>query len=227
MSIKIPHMFSDYHTFKEFVQQNLDGLYGHGKGDPWQEFCKNLVPLTDLGRRFPYLKDNSRKTRDGGWDIIGETNDGRESLYIQCKYNVSDINTFDGVISSWASIVGLSNGQMTLEGMVNERSDLHFCIITLNDLNSQIIGRYTKSNRAGIYHYKRWVDQGRLSIIDGPMIWHLLKDLYIKAYTPSKPQILSFVSGYVTFNNVYLGIVADSEIRRIHRENGDAIFSRM
>lgn len=64
-------MFKTYAAFQRFIEGQLEGLYGHGKGDPWQEFTLKLMPLTSFGKKFQNYKANAKKTRDSGWDVRG------------------------------------------------------------------------------------------------------------------------------------------------------------
>ncbi|MBZ0301357.1 MAG: AIPR family protein [Anaerolineae bacterium] len=56
------------------------------------------------------------------------------------------------------------------------------------------------------------------------MVWRLFRNWYLKSFGDPQPQTLHFVCPYTKFENVYLGVLAASEIRRIYEETGDAIF---
>src|SRR5262245_39419691 len=112
-------MLSSFAAFQQHIDAQMEGLSGHQIGDPWQEFSKGLIALTDLGKEFPVLRNNPRKTRDKGWDILGTRGeDEKEKLYIQAKFKVNDRNVLEGVISDWVALAGIPDGQLTLEGIV-------------------------------------------------------------------------------------------------------------
>ncbi|MBZ0301358.1 MAG: hypothetical protein K8J31_16545 [Anaerolineae bacterium] len=126
MSTVIPDVLSNYAAFQQWIEGQMSGLQGHDKGNPWQEFAKHLVPLTDFGKNFQNFKDNPRKTHDKGWDIKadGTSDHDTRTLFTQTKFKMPSQNDLDAVISSFVPLAGVKEGQMPLSGMAVDREDV-------------------------------------------------------------------------------------------------------
>jgi hypothetical protein len=222
----IPEILSSYSLFSQWIEGNLSELKGHDKGDPWQEFTKKLIPLTDLGKKFHKFKDNPRKTRDNGWDVkaIHIDEEKTDTLYIQAKFKLVSQNDLDSVISSFVPLAGVDANQLMFSGMSVDRYDVSFAICTLSDIQSAIIPNFERSGKPTVSYFKQWISEGRLTIVDGPTIWKMYREYYLKAFAEPQEQILSFACPPTHFANVYLGILAASELRRIYNNTGDSIF---
>ncbi len=224
MNTNFPPILSSYGAFRQHVEGQLKGLQGHGKGDPWQEFTKRLIAVTPFGNRFGPPRDNPKKTRDKGWDISARDEDAKDTLYIQAKYSVNDVNELDGVISSWVPLAGIDEGQLPLENFRGDNAKICFALVTMSDLHSNIVPRYRESRRPPAIYFNMWLDEERVCIIDGPMIFDIFRDHYAKTFAEPQTQILHFASKHVHFDGVWLGVLAASELRGIYETARDSIF---
>lgn len=171
MDQKLPSILSSYGAFRQHLEGQLKGLSGHAKGDPWQEFAKRLVPLTDFGKPFGALRNNPKKTRDKGWDIFGKDEDTKSTIYVQAKYSVPDINELESVISSWVPLAGVVEGQLPFDELGGGNANVYFALVTLSDLHSAILPRYRESRRPAVTYFDMWIAEKRVVIIDGPVIY--------------------------------------------------------
>jgi hypothetical protein len=226
MANEIPDMLMSYAAFQQWIEGRLSGLSGHDKGDPWQLFSKELLPLTDYGKSFYKFRDNPRKTRDHGWDIqgMGVDENAHTTLYVQSKFKMPSQNDLDSVISNFTPLAGVPEGQLPLGGMIVDRQDIFFAITTISDLQTSIVPNYLRSGKPSVMYFKQWLLEKRIEIIDGPVIWKLFRDWFVKSFGSTQAQTLNFVGSYAKFENVYLGVIAASEVRRIYHETGNAIF---
>lgn len=224
MDQRLPSILSSYSAFRQHVEGQLKGLQGHAKGDPWQEFTKRLMPLTEFGRTFGALRDNPKKTRDKGWDIIGKDEDTKATLYVQAKYSVNDVNELESVISSWVPLSGVNEGQLPLDDFSVGNSNKYFALATMSDLHSAILRRYRDSQRPAAVYFNIWLRENRVAIIDGPAIFSIFHEQYAKTFASPQTQTLQFTSKHVHFANVWLGVIAASELRRIYDLARDSIF---
>lgn len=224
MNQNLPPILSSFSAFRQQIEGQLVGLQGHDKGNPWQEFTKRLTPITLFGGRFGSLRDNPKKTRDKGWDLTGRDAESNAILYVQAKYAVNDVNDLDSVISSWIPLAGIGEGQLPLEDISGGKANVCFALVTMSDLHSSIVPRYKESKRVPATYFNSWLRENRLAIIDGPSIYNIFREQYVKTFAEPQTQVLHFVSKHIHFANVWFGILAASELRKIYESAKDSIF---
>src|SRR6266545_2003544 len=225
MTTNYPPILSSFGAFHQHIEVQLKGLLGHAKGDPWQEFSKKVMPITEIGSEFQTYRDNPKKTRDKGWDIIGKDDD-KKTIYVQAKYTVANVNELDSVVSNWVPLAGINPGQLPL-GLENpdvESTKTLFALVTISDLHSAILKRYLDSQRPSARYLKGWLEEKRAAIIDGPAVYNLFKENYSKNFSKPQDHTLTFVTKHIHYGNVWIGVVAASELKRIYEIARDSIF---
>jgi hypothetical protein len=225
MTTNYPPILSSFGAFHQHIEGQLKGLLGHAKGDPWQEFSKKIMPITEIGGEFQTYRDNPKKTRDKGWDIIGKDDD-KKTIYVQAKYTVDNVNELDSVVSNWVPLAGINPGQLPL-GLENPDVDSAktlFALVTTSDLHSAILKRYLESQRPSARYLKDWLEEKRAAIIDGPTIYSLFREHYTKSFSKPQDHTLSFVTQHINYGNVWIGVIAASELKRIYKIARDSIF---
>jgi len=170
------------------------------------------------------LRDNPKKTRDKGWDVTGRDEDTKSTIYVQAKYSVGDINDLESVVSSWVPLAGIEEGQLPLDDFMGGNANVYFALVTMSDLHSTIVPRYRESRRPAAIYFNMWLGEQRVIIIDGPMIFNIFREQYAKTFADPQTQTLRFVSKHVHYANVWLGVLASSELQRIYDSARDSIF---
>src|SRR5258708_28686821 len=79
----LPEYLRSYDALSQYFRGQLDGINTTEKGDRFAHAVAKLVPQTAMGMEFDLPSLNSRKSRDGGIDLIAKGEN--KNLYIQSK----------------------------------------------------------------------------------------------------------------------------------------------
>lgn len=233
--IEFPQYLESYGSFFSHLQNQFESMATHEKseqkGNKFIEFALRVIPHIGIAQRFNRPEANKKKSHDKGVDIITESKDGSEIIFVQAKYTLRDVQEFDSILSKFQAYehdrcFGSNDGG-NLKLFNDEPSEAipvsHFMIITISDVRL-IKDKYERSQFASCHFYKKLQDEKRLHIIDGREIFPILKTAYKKQYVLPSDIKLQFQEPYMRLDNVYFGIVAASELGRIYQEFGNALF---
>ncbi len=231
-STDLPEYLENYSIFKEFLDQEFEGLNSTEKGDKFADLVSYLTPRTELGAGIE-KPEKQKGSYDEGIDIIGENADSSRILCIQAKYSIKrEIKEIDAIISDFEIFQKNSEGKPQQMKLFHENQDdnddsprveVNFQIVMFSQKKG-LIDVYAKSQKSSVAFYNRLLQEKRIEIIDGEDILSILQAEYRRNYTiPGKIE-LTFEKPFIDFGNVYLGIVSSETIKRIYEENGNAIF---
>lgn len=230
----LPQYLQSYDEFFNFFENELgDSENTMQKGERFTLFVQKFVSQTDFGADYGSLNINPKKTHDKGVDLISRSEDDSRKLLVQSKYRITEKSHFNAIISEFEAFylddqdeLEQERGEKQLSFLPEQNSkglEYVFCIVTLRKIEN-IVERYKKHNYATGEFYQKLVKENRIKIFDGKEILKVLQDLFRKTYITTPSIQLFMESQPLNEGNVYIGIVAASEIARIHKETGDSIF---
>jgi hypothetical protein len=225
---QLPPFIRSYGELLSHLQSEFDPLNSNERGDYFLEFAERIVPHTEVGARFG-LPKKRQKTHDKGVDLECETPDKSELLSIQSKYTISGVDDLDLIISKFEAyetahaIQSAPPQSLFTFGNDNNSQAMQFMIVTASDLRT-ILAKYEKSKRPSISFYEKLVSQGRLHIIDGPKFLPILQQTYRKAHFLPSDIKINLAKDFIHMGNVYIGVIAGTELKALYNEYGDAIF---
>jgi len=226
-----PHFLENFANLQTHFKEQFSELTSQERGDRFAEFVRRIVPYTQSGKGFedPIPR---QKSHDDGVDLEAIGIDGNDRLFIQSKYTIRDKASFGEIISKFQdyyqrkSAFG-SDSLFAWGGVVLEEEEeaekTLFQIVTLHDL-SRIIGAYEESKLSSKTFYNGLVESGRLEIVDGPKILHLLQIAYRKTHLLPPNFELNFASDLLVIDDVYLGIISSRELTDLYNNYGDSLF---
>ena len=149
-------------------------------------------------------------------------------LCIQSKYSIPDKSAFDTIVSKFQDYYQKYYSEQAgplfaYSGVGFEDTNVYFQIITAQNLK-RIVDKYESSQFASLEFYNQLKTSKRIEVIDGPQILDLLRALYRKANVLPSNFTLKFETAPITRENVYIGILSSSELKRLYYEYGDALF---
>jgi hypothetical protein len=231
-----PRFLRDYGALLSHFNSNFEGLSPHEKGERFVQFAKRAVPHSRVGEGFetPRLR---QRTYDKGIDLTAVSRDGAELLCIQSKYTIRGVDDLDSIFSKFKDFQQLYFNEadreegkqlgFTTNGFEPEESTslivLRLLIITSSDL-ATVLQRYKDSQRPSVEFYSRLQADKRIHIIDGPDLVPLLQKTYRKLHILPTDFTLRFAKDFIRMDDVYVGVVASAELKRLHDRFGDALF---
>jgi len=156
-----PDYLKSYDALSQYFRGQLSNLSSTEKGDRFAHAVVKLVPQTDMGMEFDLPSLNSKKTRDGGIDLIAKGNNNK-NLYIQSKLWIDTIGDIDSILSNFhsysTSLEVTDNGQLTFD---YGNLDSSFMVVTLSPLKN-LINLYEKKSFTSKNFYKEKTKEKRL-----------------------------------------------------------------
>jgi hypothetical protein len=159
---------------------------------------------------------------DGGVDLVAQGRNSDKSLYIQSKLWVDRADTIDSVVSKFQAFTRMATDQQPWLFDVDEGAK-HFVLVTLSPI-SRILKRYEKQGYSSKTFYQQCIDENRMHFIDGQQILSLLRTAYGKLNQVPNELIVNFETAYVQKGDVYIGVISSTELKRLHKQFGDALF---
>lgn len=249
----LPPFLHSYDDLSEHVRATLDELDNTAKGRAFARFASRVIPLSKLGDTFTMVEMGSEGA-DGGVDLTSHSIDGQTILYGQSKLTIKKAEEIDTIISKFKDYhdrihtnkvgqrymaeFGLPNdaARPTKRAKKPKReltvvetndvvpSDCTFVIVTLSKIKSRILPEYEKSSYTSKNYYIELVNSGRLLILDGPDVFPLAQAAYRKSNILPSNISLSFVTEFIKWNDVYIGVISARELKECYRNYGEAIF---
>jgi hypothetical protein len=138
---------------------------------------------------------------------------------------VDRADTLDSVISKFeAYSINHHSGLTNLQSTFNlDEEPIHFSLVTLSRLNG-ILPKYKSQEYSSSRFYRELEADNRITFIHGDQILSTLRAAYRKTSQLPANLILEFDTDVISRDNVYLGIVASTEIQKLYRLFGDALF---
>jgi hypothetical protein len=140
------------------------------------------------------------------------------------------VDGFEEIISKFQDYeMGADNEQLLLPGtkVVTAESgaaSAEYLIVTLQRLDSSIIGRYRRTKRSGVGFFEQLEAEQRIAIIDGPGVLRYLQELYRRSFVLPSNLRLDAATEFISRGNVHLGVVSGLELKRLFDEYGAALF---
>ncbi|GHO76584.1 hypothetical protein KSD_43550 [Ktedonobacter sp. SOSP1-85] len=219
----LPIYLRSYDDLAQYFSGQLHGLNTTEKGSRFAHAVAKLVPQTDMGSEFDLPTLNSKKTRDEGIDLIAKRKDGR-TLYIQSKLWINKSEDIDNIISKFhafsQSTLQANNGQLLMNFDSLESS---FMVVTLSPIQG-LLTQYKKRAFSSKSFYNDLIQAKRLQIIDGHQILTILQASYSKINKVNTKIQLDFETDIIHKDNVYIGVLSSTSLRKLYDKMGDALF---
>ena len=222
---EFPFFLQDYGQLLSHFQAEFERLTSKQRGDAFALFTQRLVPHTEVGRNFerPQLR---KQTYDEGVNLECKSKTESEWLDVQAKYTIAGVDDVDSIISKFESY--RSSKQTALQQSLfvdqSNQPQNHYMIVTTQDITSRIVPRYEKSNRPSLRFYNLLKDEQRIHVVDGPKVLSTLRDIYTKSFHLPSDLRLTLAHPYIQMGDVYIGVIAATELKRLYNEFGDALF---
>lgn len=215
-------------TFKEF-KAHLDEQFVGGnvaKGKRFAQFSTVVLSFVEELSKFPSINLNEKLSNDDGVDIISARSLDGGTLFAQSRYTISTKSEIDQIVSAFqayeTSRIKLGT-QGDLFGPPATSLPATFAIVTSTDV-SAIRARYEAAHFSSRPYYDKLPSSGRLIWVDGPNIKNLLQVEFNKTFGQPVTITIRSAGGWIGSNNVRLGFIPATELVRLYREHGDAIF---
>jgi hypothetical protein len=229
MSDIFPFYLASYSDLHDHFDNNFSELTPRERGIKFANVVQGLVPYTSFGSRGYKKPEMQQESHDGGVDLIADSLTTRDKLCIQSKYTLPDKTAFDGVISNFQGFYekhfSKSAGPLFAHGgvTVGDEPTVYFQLVAANNLD-RIIKNYEESNFSSLQFYRQLRESKRLEIVDGMKLLELFRTSYRKANILPSDFVVNFESDFIVKDDVYIGILSSSELRRLYAEYGDALF---
>ena len=220
---KTPHpdYLDSLNLLSQHIRGQLEGLTTTEKGKRFAQFVQRLVPQTENGSGFDMPELNRKLSNDGGVDLVAQGKSVNGKLYIQSKLHIDRADTIDSIVSKFEAYRSSEKDQLSL--LEEDNVSDHFLIATLSPL-AGIRKKYEKQQYASKAFYDRCLSEKRIYFIDGQEILSLLKTAHSKLNQVPTKLTIEFETSYIRKDNVYVGIISNSELRKLYQKFGDALF---
>lgn len=223
---QLPGFLQSFENFQSHLEEHFGDLGSSQRGDTFLNLALKVLPLSDGGMSFSAFEANEKKSHDQGVDIISGVNESGEILFCQSKYKIRKKDELDSIISKFYDFernYPYKDKQPGLFGESNESPSLIFIVITSSKI-SRIIDVYMKSELSSRSYYDKLISEHRLHIIDGVEILSLLQYHYKRAnLIPNSFQLRSKF-GWLSTQNVHLGILLGSDLKALYDQFGEGLF---
>jgi hypothetical protein len=240
ISAQIPSFLTDYGTFYSHIQSQLEELKPQEKGKVFAEFVQGLVRHTEIGKYFesPKLR---QPTHDEGVDLECQSLDGSQSLYIQAKYTIRGVDDLAEIFDKFKSFederkkddTNLTvNRQLVFDEVRVDKNGKrsggkisHYMVFTASKLlETEKMSKYEESKRTSVNFYKNLKSEERIHIYDGCKILPIARTAYIKQHIIPSNIDLPLVNPFIRMENVYIGVIAGSQLKALYNDFGDSLF---
>lgn len=220
-----PDFLKDYQSLKLHFDEVYSNCDSNEKGERFANFVRSIAPYTNVGRNFD-LPELEQRSHDGGVDLKA-TNDQNDELLIQSKYTLRDKADFGTIISKFQDYYQKNYTKEPLFAFsgvqVESKSKVAFQIITLHDL-TRIKKLFEDSELSSVGFYRQLIENHQLEIIDGNVVLQILRTAYRRTHFLPSNFELQFTTKPIAWDNVFLGIVSGSQLRKLYSEYGDSLF---
>ncbi len=217
--------FPEYLSTLEALQQHFRAqLQDHStteKGKRFANFAQKLIGQTELGPEYCPPELSGKISNDGGVDLVAEAREGKFCLYIQSKLFIDRADDVDSIMSKFQAYTTTNARQ--LNAFDPDNTLHHFLIITLSSLTG-ILQQYEKKAYASNVFYKDCKRGNRIHLVDGNTILPLLRVAYNKLGQIPTEITLNFETPFIHKDNVYIGIMSNTELISMHQCFGDSLF---
>lgn len=220
-----PQPLTSLEELRQHFEAEFDGISTTAMGDKFASFVEKLVPQTDIGYDFEKPVINSKRSNDGGVDLVAQGKDGRSILYIQAKFTVNRAEAIDNVISKFQDFYlsqqtphGGRQGVLDLESKTAK-----FLLVTLSPLDG-ILKSYSSRNFGSKQFFDICSAEDRIHFTYGQQVLSTLRAAYLKTNQIPADLTLDLETDVSNIDNVFLGIMSSQEIQRLYQEFGDALF---
>jgi hypothetical protein len=227
----VPQVLPDYLAslthLTQFFEGQFDGLDPRERGRRFARLVQRVVPLSEVGRPFGALEARP-ESHDGGVDLISETVNGQQ-LCVQSKYRMSQKADLDSVISHFEDF----DAKLRADGddpqaslFATDGGDKPtFILVTSSPLDG-IRKKYEDSSLASVGFYRRLLDEGRLTIIDGEKLLTMFQRSFRRQFDPPSQLLLRSQTGWLPSpgERVLIGFVAAQDLVQLYNKYGDALF---
>jgi AIPR protein len=220
-------------------RQHIEELYGDLTNIEKGRLFSNLVKDT-LSSHESYwgleARLNPKETHDEGVDIFWvNPENNKDKFFCQSKFRIRSKDDFDNVISKFKGFEESqvkNTGQKQLDifshSLENTSSNskefsTKYIVATLWSLKN-IVSSYEASGRPSVNFYHQLVENKRLEIIDGELLYDYFLSAYEREY--SIPQEVRFRSKEALVNreNVHVGVISTEDLISIYKKSRNGIF---
>lgn len=218
-----PHFLRSFADLQNHFAEHFEGLDSVTRGQKFADFVEKLILKTNVGKGYSTVS-SQKISHDGGVDFEAKDSEGNE-LWVQSKYRIKGKEEFDSIISKFKNRLDANKPfQTSLFPEENlETKQINFQVITLHNLD-HILQIYEKSSLASVEFYKRLKSEKRIDIFDGPCILTFLQEAYLKSFVLPSEIELNLVTEYINWQDVYIGVLAGTQLRSLYEIYGDALF---
>jgi hypothetical protein len=224
-NVEFPDPLLSIDRLSQEIRAQFDGLTNVEKGDRFAAFVQKLIPQTDIGKNFGIPEISLKRSNDGGVDLTAKGRDGVSVLYIQSKLFLDRAEDLDGVLSKFQSFHAIHHGSDQGQTKLFDDDDItaHYALATLSPLNG-VVDSYKKRQYSSRPFYDILEQQQRIGMVDGNEALKTLRGAFRKTNEIPSNLTINLERPATQVGNVYLGIVAGAELRRLYGEFGDALF---
>ena len=221
----LPYFLQSYENLLNHFDQHLpEGTTA--KGTTFAELVRRVIPHTEFGSRFPEPRLTEKKSHDGGVDVFTSENDAGECLFAQSKFKLKSRDEFDNVVSKFHDFetrrIAATSNTLFDEGESSRPTSVYL-MVTSSKL-VKIREAYEQSSLPSVVHYRVLRDEGRLHVIDGPALLHVLQRLYRQSHLLPTDIRLESVAGWLELGNVRIGVVRGADLVQLWRDTGSSLF---
>jgi hypothetical protein len=224
LAVAWPDYLASYEALEQHFRAQLEGLTNTEKGSRFATFVQRLVPQTERGSSYGVPELNPKRSDDRGVDLTAKRKDGTSLLHIQAKLWIDTADAIDSILSKFRDFLStyhLGDGDQAL--LRFEEVPVSFQVVTLSSLN-RILERYKGKQYASKEFFEALVREDRLNFTDGPEVFKLLRNSYLKLGEIPRELRVTLVTSPIPIGNVYLGAISSDELKRLYEEFGDALF---
>jgi hypothetical protein len=223
----IPSYLENLHSLEQHIRSQFEELSNTQKGARFAKFAQRLIPQSDVGSSFEIPELSSKISNDGGVDLTARDKNTGRTLYIQSKLHIDRADDIDSILSKFQAFLEIENKQNQLELFSNSGDAVsggtYFLVVTLSPL-SGILKKYQEKAYSSRKFYDQCSEEHRIHFIDGNAILNLLVNTYSKLSKVPTNLIINFETQYIHKEDVYIGVISNSELQNLYKQFGDALF---
>lgn len=217
-----PEYLESFDLLQQHIRAQLEGLNTTKKGNRFAHFVQRLIPQSDAASGFETPELSETISGDRGIDLIAQGRNLDKVLFVQSKLWVDRADKIDSVISKFQAFIRMDTDQQPLLFDLDEGTK-HFMLVTLSPI-SGILNSYGRQDYSSKAFYQQCIDENRLHFIDGLEILALLRTAYRKLNQLPNELTINFETPYVQKRDVYIGVISSIELKKLHKQAGDALF---
>jgi hypothetical protein len=225
---EFPAFLRSLEDLQAHFDEEFAGLTNVERGRRFSELVLRLIPELDEARDFPEPRRSEKESYDEGIDLLTSTNSAGDQLFVQSKYKIRTKDEFDTIVSKFEAYAQernqpLAQGSLDFGGQQFKTTTATFMVVTASKLDV-IIEKYEKSHLSSRAFYDRLVAEKRLTKVHGPAILSELQRLYSRSFVLPSDVKLESLPGWISHDNVHIGMVRARDIATLHTKYGDGLF---